>query len=76
LMRRITLAQPLLFSGINGLNPHLAHEPTDMVATDGSLMILCELDSHPTGTVERAIRVDAVNESLDTFIIRIQDRVV
>ena len=74
LMCRIALAQSFLFLRIDGLNSHLAHETADVVTTDECLMILGKFNAHPAGTVEGTIGIDAINETLVPFIVRIRDR--
>ena len=73
LVHWVPLAQSLLFSRIYGLNTHLLHEAANVVTTDGCLMALSEFGSHPTRAIERTVRVDPINETLDPLVFRIDE---
>lgn len=73
LMQWIALAQSLVFPGIDGLNPHFPHKATNVIAADWRLMALRQFDAHPARTIERTVRVNSIDESLDPFIFRIRE---
>ena len=67
------LAQSLLFLGYTASIPHLLHEAANVVTTDGRRGS-GRVHSHPARTIERTVRVDTIDETLDPFILWIHGR--
>jgi hypothetical protein len=71
---RVRIAQAPCSFGVDGFNPHLSHEATDMVTTDRDVMTSTKLDPHSARAIEGSIRVDPINEAHDAFVFFLHER--